>query len=397
MQSQMSEMSATVFNVPASSASDCQSADNVDTSLTRHQRADQVSRSQHLLDPVLHLGLRQLGALRDLGVGCPGREPIADGLEELLDCSLLGVERHPANHSLTRLVRVHTRPGNLSGENESARVRLRVRLRERHHHSGEVVHEPVAYPPLGHPHGVPVVVDRVHVRGLPKLVHVNLDELQAPDLTDVLHLEAGADLGKNPRSSVVHGLSQFSSKLFESGIARPSKLRASARAFACSSLRPCAIRLNPGRSGLVGGIFIHTEYVFMSLLWATKKKPRGLHGAASYFRLLHVDVNHGLFLAPLRAEGLVDEVQVFPDQMNHVGHSRSCPSVPGLALGTADPTDDGVTYRLELLLDGVDLDLGHVTSGGLRTDTKSRPSKTYTSTLQGPGQTSPPEFPRPLP
>src|SRR5690554_4523649 len=261
------------YSVPASSASDCQSADNVDTSLTRHQRADQVSRSQHLLDPALHLVLRQLGALRDLGVGCPGREPIADGLEELLDCSLLGVERHPANHSLTRLVRVHTRPGNLSGENESARVRLRVRLRERHHHSGEVVHEPVAYPPLGHPHGVPVVVDRVHVRGLPKLVHVNLDELQAPDLTDVLHLEAGADLGKNPRSSVVHGLSQFSSKLFESGIARPSKLRASARAFACSSLRPCAIRLNPGRSGLVGGIFIHTEYVFMSLLWATKKSP----------------------------------------------------------------------------------------------------------------------------
>src|SRR5690606_16020261 len=57
----------------------------------------------------------------------------------------------------------------------------------------------------------------------------------------------------------------FSSLL--SGIARPSKLRASARAFACSSLRPCAIRLNPGRSGLVAGIFIHTEYVSMPLLW----------------------------------------------------------------------------------------------------------------------------------
>src|SRR5690606_25846258 len=39
----------------------------------------------------------------------------------------------------------------------------------------------------------------------------------------------------------------------------------------------------------------------------------------------------------------------------------------------------------------------HAISAGLRTDTRSRPSKTCTSTLRGPGQTSPPEFPRPLP
>src|SRR5690606_35023572 len=112
---------------------------------------------------------------------------------------------------------------------------------------------------------------------------------------------------------------------------------------------------------------------------------------------LLVDVNHDIFLAPLRAEGLVDKVQVLPDQVNHVGHSRGRPSVPGLTLGAADPADDGVAHRLELLLDGVDLDLGHVTSGGLRTDTKSRPSRTGTSPLRRPGRTSPPEFPRPLP
>src|SRR5690554_2961839 len=51
-------------------------------------------------------------------------------------------------------------------------------------------------------------------------------------------------------------------------MARLSKNRASASALASSSGRPPAIRLKPGRSGLVAGSFIHTEYVSMSLLWA---------------------------------------------------------------------------------------------------------------------------------